>query len=283
MPVLEKEQITPASPEQLSPHTQETFSDAEELVLDIQDSPAFAEILEQYNIPFDDTTSEYWEAVRFVTEKSIKLGEYADNTPLLQAMRIVAATPDAAYKQYFLDNAEAYQLDYETRQSYVRDVSMFNDRTRDYLADNLDTPFDQFSLLLTESASKGIDQQLIQPVAFGMKARLKGIRAELGLEQKAAAAGISVQRGTTEQDLKGIDYIIDGVPFDIKSSLHDVVANRGANIDKPYFIKGGKVTLFPYDYAQDYEAGSFRIKEDVIQERARQLALDIGAIKKKLA
>jgi len=282
MTLLTQERITTA--ERLSPQTVELFSNADELILDLQDSPAFAKTLADYNIPFDDTTSEYWQAVRYVAENSINIGEYADNKPLLQAMRIAAAAPDAAFKQYFLNNAEEYKIDYPTRQDYVYDVSRFNDTIRDYIGDNLDTPFDSFSLLLAESASKGVDRSILQPVAIGMKETLKGVRTELGLEQKAAAAGLAVRRGTTAEDMRGVDYVIDGVQIDVKSSLHSVLAaSSDATAEKAYFIKNKKATIFPYDYVQDYEHNTFRLKEEIVDQRAEQLAKDIKAIKKRLA
>jgi hypothetical protein len=284
MTLLEQERLVAHTPERLSSPTIQLFNDAEELILDIQDSPAFAQTLEKHSIAFDDTTSDYWQAVRFVTEDSIKNGHYVDNKPLVQAMRIVAATPDAAYQQYFLDNASDYGLNYETRQNCVYAMSTFNDLLRDYVESHLDTPFDSFSLLLTESASKGIDRSLIHPTALSMKATLKGIRTEVGLEQKAAAAHLSFRRGTTDEDMRGVDYIIDGIEVDVKSSLRSLSdASHDSLLDKAYFIKGKKATLFPYDYPADYKNGSFHIKESVIEDRAHQLAKDITAIKKLVA
>lgn len=284
MTQLTQEHLTTPSIEQLSPQLLDHFSTAEELIRDIQDSPAFAKELEANGIPFDDTSSGYWEIVRSVTERSIKLGEYVDNKSLLSVTRIAAATPDAAYKQFYLDNAEEYNLDAATCYSFKYELSIFNDRLRDYIAENLDTPFQSFSLLLTESASKGIDRSLIQSVAAGMKVCLKGIRTEIGLEQKAAAAGLPFRRSTTDEDMKGIDYVIDGVKVDVKSSLHDIVAaSHNSSPDKAYFIKGVKATIFPFDYPTDYVGDSFRIDESVLQNRANQLAKDIQAIKKRIA
>ena len=283
MTQLTKEYPATSSVEQLSPQMLDHFSTAEELIRDIQDSPAFAEALETSGIPFDDTSSDYWEAVRSVTERSIKLGEYVDNKPLLLAVRIAAATPDAAYKQFYLDNAKEYDLDAATCYNFKYELSIFNDRLRDYVIENLDTPFQALSLLLTESASKGIDRSLIEPVAASMQVRLKGIRTEIGLEQKAATAGLAFRRGTTEEDLKGIDYVIDAVKVDVKSSLHDMVAASHNSLpDKAYFIHVDKATIFPYDYPTDYEGNGFRIKADVLQERSDQLAKDINEIKKIL-
>ena len=281
MSMLEKERITSRGAEQLSPQTLETFSDAEELILDLQDSPAFAMALEHYNAPFDDTTPKYWEVLRTVTERSINLGNYADNDQLTKAMRIAAAAPDAAYKQYELQTSQ--NLTRAEREHLVRGASTFNDYLRDYVVDNLDLPFSKFSLLLVESASKGLDQSRIIAASQAMKATLTGIRTEIGLEQKADTASLSWRRGTTEEDLRGIDYIIEGIPVDIKSSLHDVIdAKHDSNITKPYFIKNGKVTLFPYEYTKDYNANTFRISDNILMQRSEQLARDIVDIKQSL-
>lgn len=63
---------------------------------------------------------------------------------------------------------------------------------------------------------------------FQARAReaLVGMRNEMAVEQLLIAGGIEFRRGTVEEDSKGGDYIIEGVPFDFKSDAHSAEKAR---------------------------------------------------------
>lgn len=52
-----------------------------------------------------------------------------------------------------------------------------------------------------------------------MKEAIVGMRNELAVEQVLISEGIEYQLGTLEEDAKGGDFIISGVPVDVKSSF----------------------------------------------------------------
>ena len=63
---------------------------------------------------------------------------------------------------------------------------------------------------------------------FQARAReaLVGMRNEMAVEQLLIAGGIDYRRGTVEEDSKGGDYIIEGVPFDFKSDEYSAEKAR---------------------------------------------------------
>lgn len=63
---------------------------------------------------------------------------------------------------------------------------------------------------------------------FHARAReaIVGMRNEMAVEQLLIAGGIEFRRGTVEEDRKGGDYIIEGVPFDFKSDQYSAEKAR---------------------------------------------------------
>jgi len=261
--------------------TKEAFDAAGELVLDIQDNSVFISRLQERGIPYDDTLFEFWETVQSVAEDT--LVDSPETKEMNQVMRIVAAAPDAGIKQFILKD-DSY-LDYPTKREYVRTTSEFNSLVRDYVSDNLDVPYATMAKLLTEAASRGIDPAFSGEVAENMEVILKGIRTELGFEQKMTAANIPFRRATTDEDLKGIDYVLKGdISIDVKSSLNEFLkSGADATSTKSYFVKSGRAILYPYDAPADYENGTFRMTDHALELKTPQLVKDIAGIKKSLA
>jgi len=290
MHTLEKE-YAPASlektAERLPAETLEIFDQSESFISELQTSASFIDTAQKFRIETDESAPhfsapDYWEAVRFVAEQEIDQGNYVGNDSLLQAMRIAAAAPDFIYKQQLLDTDT---LSPQKKKRAKTDTSAFNGYLRDFVADNLDTPFRGFSSLLAYSASKGIPKDMIETAGTSMSAALVGVRTEVGFEQKATRANLNWQRGDAAQDLKGIDYIVEGIPVDIKTSLKSVHKDKDDLSEAAYKISTDKqVTLYPYDDAKnDYPNQTFRVTEEKLQAKSYQLAIDFYVLKQKLA
>lgn len=258
------------------------FADASESVIDIQDNKGFASFLEMHNIPYDDTLEEYWDAVQVVGNRLIELKQVMTEDGTTDAFKLAVGAPNVMFKELALAaNEEQFKktkkdiFDQKTRSEYVEVAGKFNDDIRDFVSHRLDLNISTFTKLLTEAAEVGIAPEFVRKSAEITKQVVLGIRTELGFEQKMQAAGVQFRRGTPEEDAKGIDYVVEGVPIDVKSSLHKLLETGTPNESRPYFIKNGKVTLFPYDYDTDYQNNTFRIKQDVLELRAEQLKRDL--------
>src|SRR5690606_1045722 len=126
------------------------------------------------------------------------------------------------FNQYFLSEGEEFHKEQkkfgkheflypkDVHEMQVARVSRFNQLTRTYLGDNLDINFDTFSRFLVDSANLGAD--MVDGAYNFINMSLVGIRTELGFEQKAAAAGLKVNRGNDLDDINGVDYRVESVP-----------------------------------------------------------------------
>jgi len=291
MSLLEKQhtQTTPEHDvERLSPHTVELFQQADDFVDDLQMSDTFLLVAQRFHVEVDEASPrysapEYWNTVRFVAEQEISAGNYVGDPSLLRAMHIAAAAPDFIHKQALLETEDLNQNKMERAKL---DVSTFNGYLRDFVAENPDTSFDSFIELLTAVASEGISKHMVESAKESMKIALVGVRTEFGFEQKATRANLKWVRGTAAQDLKGIDYIVEGLEVDIKSSLEGVYKNKSDSIiDKAYRIGFNRhVTLYPYDNVRsDYPDGTFRVAEENLVSKSQQLARDFFVMTRELA
>jgi hypothetical protein len=78
------------------------------------------------------------------------------------------------------------------------------------------------------------------------KSALNGVRNEMAFEQILLANGIDYMQGTPEEDAMGGDFIIDGVPIDVKASLHKVEKTRRRARD-PHRIIWSHITQEDFD------------------------------------
>jgi len=274
--------------ERLDPATIELFDQASEFIDSLQTSESFVETAQKFHVELDETSArynapDYWNAVRFVALQEIEKGNYVGDPSLLNAMRITASAPSFIHS---LTQIESPGINKRVKERLKLEISSFNGYLRDFVADNLDTPIESFSELLSDVASEGIDKNMITAASESIRVSLAGVRTEVGFEQKATRANLHWERGTAAQDLKGIDYVVEGIPVDIKSSLEGVFKNKSDSvIDKAYRIGfGGHVTLYPYDRVDtDYPDNTFRVTEDNLEQKSFQLARDFYIIKQELA
>jgi hypothetical protein len=72
------------------------FEDASEQVDEIQDNNGFLGYLASEGIEYDDTQESFWEAVQFVSNRSVELGLKGDPTsPEVRAFQLAAAGPSS--------------------------------------------------------------------------------------------------------------------------------------------------------------------------------------------
>ncbi|MEO6109490.1 MAG: hypothetical protein ABIP50_00560 [Candidatus Saccharimonadales bacterium] len=274
------------------------FRGASDAVDALQDNPGFIGYMTQHNIAFDDTQEAYWDAVSFVANRSIELGAQGDpNGPEAKAFALAARAPSFMFKQLALaadqEHAKAtrkpgnregdHLLTRGVKDQYVESASNFNGMIRDFIESRIDMQSSTFTTLLTESANLGLDRNFVQKSAELMSGTVSGVRTELGFEQKLSAAGIRYRRGTTQDDVKGIDYIVEGVPIDVKSSLFKMLEEgKPEDQDKPFLFKNGKCIYYPYETDRDYADGTFKLKEDSLVDRAQQISEDIEYFKRYL-
>lgn len=269
-----------------------TYEVANQHVIDIQDSKEFQDYLKEYDIEFNDSTPEYWDAVSDFAHLYIKDGLSGESTSMNQIILLSASAPSMVFNQYFLSEGEEFHKEQkkfgkheflytkEVHEMQVARVSRFNQTTRDYLGDNLDTDYDTFSRFLVDAANLGAD---IGNDAYNfINMALVGIRTELGFEQKAAAAGLKVKRGEGLDDISGVDYRVDDVPIDVKTSLNSVKESSESDETKAWAKKGRRIVYYPYIRPEDFKDKTFRVLDDVLASQAEQIKSDIRDMKKAL-
>ncbi len=278
--------------DQKTKSTQDEFNLATDFIIEeVQDSPRFMNCLKQYNIPYDDTEELYWDAVRSVGQDMIKGGLVGPvDSRKAKVFSVAASAPSVLFKEFWLDkdrdqvkSSGNYLLDYDTRNEYVAFSSSFNEQLRQLVDDDSGVNFEALTLMVSESAQNGIDSNFASPreVTQAVHAILTGIRTEHGFEKKLDYLGVQYRRGTLHEDLRGIDYILDGYPVDVKSSLRSVIEVATPSEDTTYAINRGKIILFPYDYEQDYN-GTFDMDDETLAIRAEALAVQLKKAKHDL-
>lgn len=263
------------------------YETANEHVIELQDSELFQKHLEKYAIPFDDNLPEYWDAVSDVAHQYTKRGLSGESPEIDQLIVLAASAPSMVFNQYFLSEGEEHSKRHrgqflytrEQRNDQVARVGRFNDLARNYLGNDLDTDETSFAMFLADAANLGVNMG--NDAYYYINTTMIGIRTELGFEQKAKAAGLVAVRGSGVDDALGIDYRVEGVPIDIKTSLN-AIAEKDEDPTIAWKIKGKRAIYYPYTRPEDYVNNTFRVTDEVLKAQIPQIQLDIKAMQKAL-
>ena len=221
----------PVQPEQIGAEPQainESLQSANRTLNKISTDPHFHAYCHEHRIdPFDGMgTPAYWAAVNEFTARRVKDLRHKHGDSLqLQALELVAATPDFLYRQ---DNLTRSSVDRTSRAgTQARTAaSRYGDIISGFVAANPQARSNDMILALLNTANATIEHRDLRAASADyLKASVRGVQHENAFGQILAHTGRTYRRGTVTEDLRGSDYVIDGtvgsvLRVDVKASLN---------------------------------------------------------------
>jgi hypothetical protein len=267
---------TETNPETVtSQEIDESFGGARANMMSLVQSPEFHQACAEADVdPFDDTEVAYWQVMQNQAEEILDsakdVGEM--NETDYQTNRLVFAAPNYVMRQAELDRGDSSSQ--SQREAKVV-ASNFNDAMRDFA-----TAFPEVNASTLEVNLQNVvnetmfEEEMIQAGSEYIKETIRGARHEAAFGQILTQAGFDFRETTTEEDLKGADFMIetgDGeAPLDVKASLSDIEA-RGRE-QQPYAVKpDGTVVIYSHLLDSEF-AGKLGISEDKAAEKAEIVA-----------
>jgi hypothetical protein len=262
----------------LTNETTEAFLNAEGRLYDLVEEDAFSQRCLQKGL--DPTTSvtdaRYWEIVEDMVYDKLKEGEAKGESDLeLAALQITAGTPLFLQAESLLKNHTP--MSSHERHGLRERVSYFNSLIRYVGSTYPEVRASEISAAMVGAAE--IAGMSGQETSHQIRNTIRGAQHELAFGQLLAAGGTEYRGATTEEDLHGIDYVVNvgnkTLLVDVKASLSEVEALGGSR--GPFAVRWSQrrnqpnVTVM-YSLAKDSELGdSFYLADELAAERALKL------------
>ena len=158
----------------------------------------------------------------------------------------------------------------ERVRSEIELLSRFNTQVRDYALRFPDASVNELLNGMQEIAAFPTPSHSLQGfIEYQLHAIVRGARHELAFRQIVEQSGRTIHHASTEDDLHGVDYIVQGrhrpLPVNVKASMEEIRGRHGEQT--PYSIHKG--TILVYSTVTDDDFGdSFFIPEIIAQQHA---------------
>jgi hypothetical protein len=258
--------------------TTEAFLNAEGHLYDIVEEDVFSETcLRQGLDPLASVTdARYWEIVEDMVNDKVKEGEANGESDLdLAALQITAYAPLFLQAEHLLNSHAA--MSSQERQGLRQRTSFYNDLIRFVGGNYPDAQASSISGAMLGAAE--IAGMSSPETSNQVRATIRGAQHELAFRQLLTERGKKFRDSTQEEDLHGIDFVVNvngkDLMVDVKASLSEVEALGGSN--GPFAMKWATNRHQPnktviYSMVKDSELGdNFHIDEDLAAERAQKL------------
>ncbi|MGH7240912.1 MAG: hypothetical protein ACREGB_01290 [Candidatus Saccharimonadales bacterium] len=253
---------------------QQAFTTAEAWRTETMLDPEFRAMAQEWGIkPGDTNDPNYWRA--FATYGyNYAASVRTEQGPSLEmdAFEVLSTAPAYAFEQYGLHHSGFNS--YEERESARQTTSYFNGLIRAFGENYPDARAADVLMSLAKVVNGSISNPTIRQEASNqLKATVRGAQHELGFGQILKAAGVRFMPATLEQDLSGIDYVVDdgrgrALFVDVKASLSEVEARGSAGV---FAVKREKNShrIVMFSMLRDEEfGGTFSISAQTATEKA---------------
>lgn len=231
--------------------------EAQNTFYDLTFEDGFAEAIAKQKLSPDDTDKPaYWrEAADYAYARS-RANSETQHDPEVILSELFAATPDFVYTQAILSRGrqafpsnEAY---HEARERASYFTGLLSEAAQAYP----DAQASKMAVSLLNIANISIENTSVKMAATNIiRNKVRGVQHELAFGQLLAETGREYRAATTEEDLKGIDYVVEGrkgeLRIDVKASLHELEV-RGSH-GKAYHVDPRDGQLKMYSLIQDRE------------------------------
>lgn len=258
----------------------ETFDAAIDNIKTLRFSSEFQAHCASEGIDTSADSLEYWSAASDYMQAGID----TEGDPMAAHIQtIVAATPEAILRNTVLN--EGGRLKYKEARAHKQMLSHYNSLIRNFVesyphtsASGLIANLNSTALATVADGSRHMEQVSHELT----KAIVRGAQHEAAFEMLLRQCGFPYRAATIEEDLKGMDYVIEvpqldkPIGVDVKASLSEIEAkNHHSDSSGPFaFNREGGLVI--WSMVTDAELNdSFVIPKDLIEQRA---SVVMGAI-----
>lgn len=239
--------------------------------------------------PYEDMDKPaYWETFSAYAYDTI--AKEADGQPLSleqEARYLLAETPRFLFAQLELDSRDTLTRD---RKDFDRSVaSYYNGLVRNFAYNHPDTRVSDMKAGLLAMANISIEDETVrQNAARAVYAALHGNQHELAYGQILGYTGLNIRQATLEQDLVGIDYMVQTKSggwfgLDVKASDRLIASdkrNKFLFAPKP----GNPYELVVHSLTHDNEfKGHFFTSEEIAAKKSGYVLSMLAAAEAKVA
>lgn len=264
----------------------QSFDIAQQAITRMRQDPSFHQSCSAEGIdPITNTDDRiYWHHFRnYVLRKTADGRASGQNETTMDAVDIVASTPAYLIEQQRLTNHQ--QDNYNDRMYSKRFASHFNQTLRDFAYDNPNTSVNAMTGAMLGAVVKNIPHKAIRNLAAQqIKDVARGAQHELVFGQILVAGGITCRQTTTEEDLRGIDYVVENsnetLNIDVKASLSQIEAKGSGSL---FAVDRNKIIMYSMTLDKEFNDRFFIDESSAVNKSvllSAQLQLAHNAIAK---
>lgn len=271
---LPKQTLEPTTPQQ--EEISLALEEAQKIFYSFTQDPSFhAKCMKEGIDPYSDTDAAgYWLNVAEHASEKIQNARSRHGESLkLSAFELLTATPAYLYEQDALDN-DKHKNSAEKKQAKEQ-VSYFNSLIRDFAVNYPETSVSGLTKSLLNMTGISIEDPRMRAAATDqIRATVRGAQHEVGFGQILVSTGRRFRQTSTDEDLSGVDYFVQGV--NITELMVDVKASSGSVIAAGGFRNGfarkpnGKIVIFSQIEDREFH-DKFYISNEAAEAKAVQV------------
>ncbi len=256
------------------PEIQQGFVTASEWLTETTIDPEFRKYHMEWGVaPNDQRDPNYWRALMsYGYDSAANVRQESGSSVEIDAFELATATTAYVLEQHGMNHGGFNS--YEERESARQTTSYFNGIIRSFAENYPEVDVTDILAPLTKIVNTTMPQRgLRQDGEKYIKDVIHGAQHELGFGQILRAGGAKFRPASQEEDLHGIDYVVDNghgkaVFVDVKASLSQIEA-RGS--EKVFAVKKDHGTSRVIMYScirEDEFGGKFWLSEEVAAQKA---------------